>query len=66
MLEQSVKNLILVGCLLISIGVLWDISDYRNNLETQKNGIEMQTLKEQGVTLNEEQEDVLKKWEKFV
>ena len=63
--NASVKNLILVGCVLISIGVLWDISDYRNNLETQKNGIKMQTLKEQGANLNEEQEDVLKKWEKL-
>ncbi|HEY5689536.1 MAG TPA: DUF418 domain-containing protein, partial [Yeosuana sp.] len=63
--NASVKNLILVGCALIAIGVLWDISDYRNNLDTQKNGIEMQTLKEQGVTLNEEQQDVLNKWEKL-
>jgi uncharacterized protein len=63
--NASVKNLVLVGCLLISIGVLWDISDYRNDLETQKNGIEMQTLKEQGVTLNENQESDLKKWEKL-
>ena len=63
--NASVKNLILVGCALITIGVLWDISDYRNNLDTQKNGIEMQTLKDQGVTLNEEQQDVLNKWEKL-
>ncbi len=63
--NASVKNLIIVGCLLISIGVLWDISDYHNNLKTQKEGIEMQMLKEQGGTLNEEQEAILSKWEKL-
>ncbi|MFH4966117.1 DUF418 domain-containing protein [Gaetbulibacter sp. M235] len=63
--NASVKNLILVGCILISIGVLWDISDYHNNLEIQKNGIEMQTLKEQGTILNDDQKEALDKWEKL-
>ena len=63
--NASVKNLILTGCILIGIGVLWDISDYRNNLDTQKTGIAMETLQKEGITLNKDQEVDLKKWEKL-
>ncbi|MGB5384109.1 MAG: DUF418 domain-containing protein, partial [Lutimonas sp.] len=46
--NAKVKTLFLVGGLLILIGVLWDIRDYRNDLEIQKVGLEIQPLKDQG------------------
>ena len=63
--NTSVKKLIIMGCVLIGLGILWDISDHQNDLKMQKEGIEAQTLKEQGKTLTEEQEASLKAWEKF-
>jgi len=63
--NSSVKKLISFGCFLIILGILWDISDYRNSLDTQKEGIEVQSLKEQGKTLNDEQKSALEKWDKL-
>jgi uncharacterized protein len=63
--NTSVKKLIIMGCVLIGLGILWDISDHQNDLKMQKEGIETQNLKEQGNTLTEEQESSLKAWEKF-
>lgn len=63
--NTNVKNLIIAGCLLLSIGVLWDISDYKADLQTQKVGLEAQELKNQDVELTEGQEEDLKNWEKF-
>ncbi len=63
--NTSVKNLIIAGCLLICIGVLWDISDYKTDLQTQKVGLEAQVLKDQGTELSEVQEKDLKNWGKF-
>ncbi|MGB5243793.1 MAG: DUF418 domain-containing protein [Lutimonas sp.] len=61
--NAKVKTLFLVGGLLILIGVLWDIRDYRNDLEIQKVGLEIQPLKDQGLELTKEQEADLKAWE---
>lgn len=63
--NASVKNLFLVGGLLICVGILWDISDYRNTLKTQKEGMEIQTLQDMGTPLTETQENSLKDWEKL-
>ncbi|GAA4955125.1 DUF418 domain-containing protein [Algibacter agarivorans] len=63
--NTSVKNLIIAGCLLICIGVLWDISDYNTDLQTQKVGLEAQVLKDQGTELSEVQEKDLKNWGKL-
>lgn len=63
--NAKVKTLFLVGGLLILIGVLWDIRDYRNDLEIQKVGLEIQPLKDQGLELTKEQEADLKAWETF-
>lgn len=63
--NADVKKLILGAFLLIVIGVLWDISDYRNDLKTKKEGIELQKIKDQGLALTDEQEDSLEKWEKL-
>jgi len=63
--NSSIKNLILYGLFFIAIGIIWDINDNQNNLKTQKEGIEVQTLKDQGTTLNDEQKEALEKWDKF-
>ena len=63
--NTSVKKLIILGCLLLGLGTLWNISDYQNDLRLQQDGVEAQTLKEQGITLTEAQETSLKDWEKF-
>lgn len=63
--NTPVKKLILLGCLLIGLGILWDVSDYQNKLEIQKNGTEAQVLKEQGATLTKTQETSLTDWEKL-
>ncbi len=63
--NASVKKLFLIAGILISIGILWDISDYHNKLQLQKEGTEFQTLKEQGKVLTKEQEDTLVEWEKL-
>jgi len=63
--NADVKKLILGAFLLIIIGVLWDISDYRNDLKTKKEGIELQKIKDQGLALTDDQEDSLEKWEKL-
>jgi uncharacterized protein len=63
--NADVKKLILGAFLLIVIGVLWDISDYRNDLKTKKEGIELQKIKDQGLALTDDQEASLEKWEKL-
>ncbi len=63
--NADVKKLILGAFLLLIIGVLWDISDYRNDLKTKKEGIELQKIKDQGLALTDDQEDSLEKWEKL-
>lgn len=63
--NADLKKLILGAFLLIVIGVLWDISDYRNDLKTKKEGIELQKIKDQGLALTDDQEASLEKWEKL-
>lgn len=63
--NTSIKNLIIMGCVLISIGVWWDVSDYNSDLEIRKVGLEAQVLKDQGDELSDIQEKNLKAWEKF-
>jgi uncharacterized protein len=63
--NATVKKLLLVAGILISVGILWDISDYRTNLQVQQEGIELQSLKARGNDLSKDQEDTLKKWEKL-
>ena len=63
--NASIKNLILIGSALILLGILWDVSDHRNHLKSQREGTEAQALQRQGATLTETQETSLKDWEKF-
>jgi len=62
---SSVKNLLIAGFTLISLGIIWDVSDYRNDLKTQKLGLEAQTLKDSNKKLTKDQEKDLKNWENF-
>lgn len=63
--NASVKRLFIVAGLLISIGILWDISDYHTKLNLQKEATQALSLKNEGSTLTKEQEDTLEEWEKF-
>lgn len=63
--NASIKKLIVVSCILLGIGILWDVSDYQNKLQIQSEVVEAQSLKEQGITLSDKQEITLKDWEKF-
>lgn len=62
--NANFKKLLLIAGILISIGILWDISDYHNKLHLQKEGTEIQVLKEKGNVLSKEQEKTLGEWEK--
>jgi uncharacterized protein len=63
--NASVKKLFLFAGILISVGILWDISDYHNKLRIQKEGTEIQALKEQEKVLSKKQEETLGEWEKI-
>lgn len=63
--NATVKKLLIGAGILISIGILWDISDYHNKLHIQKEGTEIQALKEQGKVLSKEHEETLAEWEKI-
>jgi len=63
--NASVKKLILGALILIGIGVLWDISDYRKDVKIKQEGTELQIIKEQGITLTDDQQASLEKWEKL-
>ena len=63
--NAKVKTLFLIGGLLILIGVLWDIRDYRNDLQIKKMGHKIQPLQDQGLELTKEQEADLNAWKKL-
>jgi uncharacterized protein len=63
--NTSVKKLLLLGGILIAIGVLWNIIDYRSDLAVQQTGIEAQNIKDSHATLTIEQEDAIKNWDKL-
>jgi uncharacterized protein len=63
--NAGVKKLFLVAGILISVGILWDISDYHTKLHVQKEGMELQALKEMGNELTKKQEESMEKWQKL-
>lgn len=63
--NTSIKKLLVFGLIILLLGMLWDISDHQNNLKLQKEGIEVQSLKDQNANLTKTQENSLKDWEKF-
>lgn len=63
--NTPVKKLFLVAGILVSIGILWDISDYHNKLELQKEALAIQNLQDQGQVISEVQESTLEEWTKF-
>ncbi len=62
--NASVKTLFTCAGALLLVGALWYISDYHNELNIQNDGIEIQKLKDTGVTLSTEQESKLTAWTK--
>jgi len=63
--NASVKKLFLVAGILISIGILWDVSDYHSKLSLQKEVTEIQISRDPGVELSKAQEEKVKEWDKF-
>jgi uncharacterized protein len=63
--NASVRLLFLVAGLLISVGVLWDIADYRSKLALKEEVVEIQQIKNQDRELTPVQENKIAEWEKF-
>lgn len=63
--NAKVKYLFLVAGILIVLGTLWDVSDYRSKLKLQNEVKELQVKKDGGTELTKEQDEKLKEWEKF-
>ncbi|MDP2238362.1 MAG: DUF418 domain-containing protein [Bacteroidales bacterium] len=63
--NASVKKLFLVAGILISIGILWDVTDYHSKINLQKEVTDIQLNKDQGVELTKVQEEKVKQWDKF-
>jgi len=61
----SVKKLLIAGCVLIGLGMAWDIADYQGYLSLQQEGLEVLEIKNKGLEITEEQEEKLIAWEKF-
>jgi uncharacterized protein len=61
----KVKNLLVIGAILIGIGILWDISDHQNNLKLQQEAEIAQEQKRTGIDLSEEATSTLKEWGKL-
>tara|TARA_R110002072_G_scaffold43558_1_gene122165 strand:- start:10710 stop:12017 length:1308 start_codon:yes stop_codon:yes gene_type:complete len=60
-----VKNLILIGAILIGIGILWDISDYKNNVKLKQEAEIALESKSAGIELTAEENATLNEWEKL-
>lgn len=60
-----VKNLIIIGALLIGIGILWDISDYQNNVKLKQEAEISLESNMAGLELSEVESSTLNKWEKL-
>jgi len=63
--NASVKKLFLVAGILISIGILWDVTDYHSKINLEKEVTEIRLSKDQGVELTKVQEEKMKQWDKF-
>jgi uncharacterized protein len=63
--NASVEKLFLVAGILISVGILWDVSDYHNKLTLQSEVAIIQEIKSQGLEISKLQEDKLVEWQKF-
>ncbi|MBZ9788418.1 DUF418 domain-containing protein [Psychroflexus sp. CAK57W] len=59
----SVKNLLIIPAILISIGVVWDVYDYQKNKEIKTEAELALILKNTGATLDEKAEQAIAKWE---
>ncbi|WMI67864.1 DUF418 domain-containing protein [Mangrovimonas sp. YM274] len=59
------KKLIIGGLVLISLGVVWTYSEYRDNLKIKKEGLEAAVLKKANDSLTSKQTAALGKWEEL-
>ena len=57
------KKLIIIAALLISCGVLWEVSDYRGDVALNKAAMEAEAKKAKGLTLTKEDSTSMTTWE---
>lgn len=62
--NSSVKALFACAGVLLFCGALWYMSDYQNEAKIQTEGMQMQSLKDSGKTLNTKQDEKLTAWNK--
>ena len=63
--NAGVKTLFMVAAMLLFIGVLWDVNDYRDKLRLQDDVQNILVLKNQGHETDKQQDEKLEEWEKF-
>lgn len=51
--------------ILISIGILWDVTDYNTKLSLQEEVVEIQAIKDTEKEITKKQEEKIKEWDKF-
>ena len=61
----SVKNLLVIVGILISLGVIWDIHDYNKHREAKQDAEKALSLKDSGVTLDKSAEESIAHWEEL-
>ena len=64
--NANVKTLFAVAALLLFIGILWDVSDYREKRRLQDEAQKILALKNQGHDTDKMQNEKLEEWEKFI
>ena len=57
------KKLIIFAALLISCGVLWEMSDYSGDVALNKAAVEAEAKKAKGLTLTKEDSTSITSWE---
>ena len=62
--NNSPKQLILFGIVLLMLGILWDLNDHQNTLQVQEEGLAALALKKEMDTLPEKEQAALDAWEK--
>ncbi|MDP3442906.1 MAG: DUF418 domain-containing protein, partial [Ignavibacteria bacterium] len=63
--NAQVKTLIVLSSILITLGVLWDVSDYHSKLSLQNEVALFNEIKNQGIELTKKQTESIDEWEKF-
>jgi uncharacterized protein len=63
--NMAPKKLILIALFLVSIGTLWNFTDYQSNVKLTENVATAESRKAAGQPLNEEQQGALDTWAKI-